>query len=70
MRLFSYNVNGIRAVLRKNFLEWLQIASPDILCLQEIKALESQVDLQIFRTLGYHVYWYPAEKKVIVVWLF
>lgn len=63
MRLFSYNINGIRAGLRKGFLEWLQTANPDVICLQEVKATAEQVDLDIFRNLGYHVYWYPAVKK-------
>ena len=63
MRLFCYNINGIRAALKKDFSQWLQISDPDILCLQEVKALETQIDLTIFRDLGYHVYWHPAERK-------
>ncbi|MBM3169342.1 MAG: exodeoxyribonuclease III [Bacteroidetes bacterium] len=63
MKLISYNVNGIRAALNKGFVDWLAKESPDVLGLQEIKALESDVDLQIFQDLGYHVYWYPAIKK-------
>ena len=63
MRLFSYNVNGIRAALRKGFLAWLQHVNPDIICLQEIKATVGQLDLSIFENLGYYVYWYPAERK-------
>ena len=63
MRLFSYNINGIRAGLRKGFLEWLKAAKPDIICLQEIKATAEQIDLDIFKALGYYVYWYPAVRK-------
>ena len=64
MKIISYNVNGIRAALRKDFLEWLAAASPDVLCLQEIKATPEQFDPSIFEELGYyHNYWFPAQKK-------
>lgn len=64
MKIISYNVNGIRAALRKDFLAWLQAASPDVLCLQEIKATPDQFDSSVFKELGYHHnYWYPAQKK-------
>ena len=64
MKIISYNVNGIRAALRKDFLEWLKTASPDVLCLQEIKATPEQFDPSVFEDLGYyHNYWYPAQKK-------
>ena len=64
MKIISYNVNGIRAALRKDFLEWLKAASPDVLCLQEIKATPEQFDPSVFEDLGYyHNYWYPAQKK-------
>jgi exodeoxyribonuclease-3 len=63
MRIITYNVNGIRSALTKGFAEWLQQESPDVICLQEIKANPDQVDLSIFENLGYHTYWYPAQKK-------
>ena len=63
MKIISYNVNGIRAAERKGFSEWLQAADPDVICLQEIKAIEEQIDQDIYKNLGYHCYWYPAEKK-------
>ncbi len=63
MKLLSYNVNGIRAALNKNFLDWLKSANPDILCLQEVKADVSQFDTSQFEDLGYYTYWFPAEKK-------
>lgn len=62
-RIISYNVNGIRAALKKDFLSWLTVANPDVLCLQEIKANPEQVDPEILENLNYHHYWYPAEKK-------
>lgn len=63
MKIISYNVNGIRAAMTKGLTEWLGQAMPDVLCLQEIKAIESQIDTQPFCDLGYHTYWYSAEKK-------
>ena len=64
MKIISYNVNGIRAALKKDFLGWLQSANPDVICLQEIKAMEEQLDLEVFKEAGYvYNYWYSAEKK-------
>lgn len=64
MRIISYNVNGIRAAIRKGFLDWLSQANPDIICLQEIKASPDQFDLAPFEEAGYkYHYWYPATKK-------
>lgn len=64
MKIISYNVNGIRAALRKGFLDWLQQANPDVLCLQEIKASPDQFDVTPFEELGFNYhYWYPAQKK-------
>lgn len=64
MKIISYNVNGIRAALRKGLLEWLSHANPDVLCLQEIKANPDQFDESVFHALGYfHCYWFPARKK-------
>lgn len=64
MKIISYNVNGIRAAIKKGFLEWLSQADPDIICLQEIKASPDQFDTSVFEDLGYHYhYWYPAVKK-------
>ena len=48
MKIVSYNVNGIRAALKKGFLEWLVATSPDVICLQEIKSQEYQLDLSGF----------------------
>ncbi len=64
MKIISYNVNGIRAALRKGFIDWLISADPDILCLQEIKANPDQFDTKPFEDAGYkYNYWYPAQKK-------
>jgi len=63
LKIISYNINGIRAGLKKGFLDWLKIENPDVLCLQEIKAMENQFDVKVFDQLGYKSFWYPAEKK-------
>ncbi|MDO4879755.1 MAG: exodeoxyribonuclease III [Capnocytophaga sp.] len=64
MKIISYNVNGIRAAMTKGFAEWLGQASPDVICLQEIKALENQIDKQPLLDLGYtYNYWHSAQKK-------
>ena len=61
MRIISWNVNGIRAVIKKNFAEFVSEHQPDILCLQETKARSEQVDLPL-ELAGYHTYWNSAEK--------
>ncbi len=63
MRIITYNVNGIRAAMNKGLIDWLRSANPDVLCLQEIKATPDQVNVAEFEALGYHLYWYPAQKK-------
>ncbi|MGJ8677140.1 MAG: exodeoxyribonuclease III [Akkermansiaceae bacterium] len=61
MKIISWNVNGIRAVIKKNFAEFITDHQPDILCLQETKARAEQVDLPL-EMAGYHCYWNSAEK--------
>ena len=63
MNIISYNVNGIRAALKKGFADWLKIESPDIICIQETKAHKNQVDTNVFEYLGYNQYWFSAEKR-------
>ena len=63
MRVVSYNVNGIRAAIKKGLIEWLKEYPVDILCVQETKASSTDIDLNLLTDLGYHVAWYPAEKK-------
>ncbi len=60
MKLISWNVNGLRAVIGKNFHEFVEANQPDILCLQETKAHAHQVALEL---PGYRQYWCEAEKK-------
>jgi exodeoxyribonuclease-3 len=62
-RIVSYNVNGIRAALKKGFIDWLSACDPDILCIQETKAMKEQVDETILNSIPYKHYWYSAEKK-------
>ncbi|MGB1936834.1 MAG: exodeoxyribonuclease III [Akkermansiaceae bacterium] len=61
MKLASWNVNGIRAVIKKNFAQFISDHQPDILCLQETKARAEQVDLPL-ELAGYRTYWNAAEK--------
>jgi exodeoxyribonuclease-3 len=63
LNIVSYNVNGIRAALRKDFLDWLKTFNPDIVCLQETKANQDQFNSSIFKELGYYNYWFSAKKK-------
>ncbi len=63
MKIISYNVNGIRAAIRKGFLSWLAQESPDMICLQEVKASPDQINLTDFTQLGYHVYWMEATLR-------
>lgn len=64
MRILSYNVNGIRAAISKGFINWLEQAKPDVVCLQEIKATPDQLPLEDFEKAGYpYHYWFPATKK-------
>lgn len=64
MKILSYNVNGIRAAITKGFLDWLQAANPDVICLQEIKAQENQIPVEEIKAAGYPFqYYYPAQKK-------
>ena len=53
----------MRAAMKKGFIDWLNIARPDILCLQETKAMKEQVDVALIEKQGYHHYWFSAEKK-------
>ena len=61
MKFISWNVNGIRAVIKKGFYDFVENYNPDILCLQEIKANKEQVDLKL-DSYPYQ-YWNSAEKK-------
>lgn len=63
MRIISYNVNGIRAAFTKDFIGWLSSANPDVICIQESKAGNDQIDIQSFEQVGYHSYWFSAQRK-------
>ncbi len=64
MKILTYNVNGIRAALKKGWLEWLKLENPDVICIQEIKASPDQVpEIVLLEEMGYEHYWYPAQKK-------
>ncbi|MBY0370549.1 exodeoxyribonuclease III, partial [bacterium] len=63
MRLFSWNVNGIRSVHGKGFERWFQREEPDVVCLQEVKAHPEQLEERVVHPDGYHSFWHPAEKR-------
>jgi len=63
MKLISWNVNGVRAVVKKGFLDWLDQAQPDVLCLQETKAHVDQLTAEILTDHGYHTYWHSGERR-------
>lgn len=63
MRIISYNVNGIRSAISKGFFQWLATDPADVVCVQEIKALQENVDCRPFEELGYSHYWFSAQKK-------
>ena len=63
MKLISWNVNGIRAVQRKGFMDWLLKEDPDILCIQETKAHPDQLDEALLNPPGYRTHWSSAERK-------
>lgn len=63
MRIISYNVNGIRSAINKGFTDWLASDPADIICLQETKASKDDVDLKRIEELGFHTFWFSAQKK-------
>ncbi len=63
MRILSWNVNGVRAVVKKGFFDWLELETPDVLCLQEIKARTEDLEESILKPTGYHTVWNPAVRK-------
>ncbi len=63
MTIATYNVNGIRAAMLKGLADWAAAGDYDVMCFQEVKALEEQVDLAPFAALGYAWAWHAAEKK-------
>jgi len=63
MRIISYNVNGIRAAIKKGLIDWLKTNPADIICLQETKATKDDVDVKQLEALGFEHHWFSAEKK-------
>lgn len=63
MKILTWNVNGIRAILKKGFLGWLEKSEADIVCLQEIKLQADQVPKELISPSGYFSYWSFAEKR-------
>lgn len=60
MKIISWNVNGLRSILKKGFLEFIDTVHPDILCLQETKAGKDEIQVNLE---GYHQYWNNAQKS-------
>lgn len=63
MRIISYNVNGIRAAMKKGLAEWLKTQQVDVFCIQEAKAMPEQVDVSPIEEQGFFTTWFAAEKK-------
>ncbi len=63
MNIMTYNINGIRAGLSKGADKWLEQVNPDIICFQETKASQDQVDYSYLTNLGYESHWFSATKK-------
>lgn len=63
MRIISYNVNGIRAAIKKGFIDWLKSDPADVICIQETKATESDINLAEINALGFSIFWFSAQKK-------
>jgi exodeoxyribonuclease-3 len=63
LKIISYNVNGVRAAIKKGLLDWLKEMNADVVCLQELKADDGAFDYPAFEKLGYHCATFPAEKK-------
>lgn len=71
MRITTWNVNGLRAALRKGFAEFLDTLETDVLLLQEVRALPEQLPEEWSRPKGWHVHWHPAERlgySGVAVW--
>ncbi|WP_185871825.1 exodeoxyribonuclease III [Blattabacterium cuenoti] len=63
MKIISYNINGIRSGINKGLSDWIEKNYPDVLCLQETKALPEQINTNIFDNLGYNHYWFSSKRK-------
>lgn len=63
MKIITFNLNGVRSAINKGLFEWLKEENPDILCVQETKAQDEQIDVLGFKELGYNSYIHSAQKK-------
>ncbi len=63
MRIITYNVNGIRAAIRRGFIDWLKTDPADIICIQEVKAHDADIDRVAIESAGYRPYFFLAQKK-------
>ena len=63
MRIITLNVNGLRAAHAKGFTAWMRRQKPDVVCLQEIKAQESDLPRELLAPRGFHAFFHPAEKR-------
>jgi exodeoxyribonuclease III len=63
MKIMTLNVNGIRSAVSKGLFDYLEMKQPDIVCFQEIKAVVEQIPVIEFAMMGYHSFWFPAQKK-------
>jgi exodeoxyribonuclease III len=63
MKIISYNVNGIRSAISKGLLDWIKDDNADVYCFQELKANIEDIPTALFESLGYHCYWFSAQKK-------
>ena len=64
MKIISYNVNGIRAAIKKGFIDWLKTNPADVICIQETKAVQGDVDVKQLEDLGFRHYWFSAQKRM------
>ncbi|MCB2294146.1 exodeoxyribonuclease III [Clostridium algoriphilum] len=63
MKIYSWNVNGIRAIKNKGFIEWITVEQPEVLCIQETKIQENQISEELKNIEGYYSYFSCAQKK-------
>jgi exodeoxyribonuclease-3 len=62
-KIITFNANGIRSAARKGFFDWLEKQKADVVCIQETKAQEHQLEEEMFRPAGYHCHYFDAQKK-------
>jgi len=63
IRIYTWNVNGVRAIIKKGFIDWVKKSKGDIICLQETKIQENQVTKELINLKNYHEYWFSAHRK-------